>query len=380
MSSNHARIDQARNIPWSTPSGPLGAKPVKSEPRSITSGIKNEPSVGFASYASTKNKPLPSLKTEPPASQSIPGSFRDVTVIDSDSDIEIIPASEYHDNGRHIRKPTTQNMGAPVYGTQQPKVARPKFSPEAQTAGNAALRRLSQSASNDALQMAMFGKQEPYDWMNSVGPVHSPTRNPFGSGLHSLSGPSRPAGGYACPSVYSNGMGGLNSMPGAYPGSMQSNGMGGMNTAPGVISNGFGGVNSMLGAYPGSMQRNMPSLGYVPNNGRYASPEFWGSQPGPPLTTDDSPQSSSSDELGELIRRAGNNYDDISDFLKLDKSMNNQLDYIMNDPRKTSQELKELLENIRPDVDLPPEDREGTPEGLVYPLVSVVFLAGEDTC
>jgi hypothetical protein len=52
----------------------------------------------------------------------------------------------------------------------------------------------------------------------------------------------------------------------------------------------------------------------------------------------------------------------------------NQLDYIMNDPRKTNQEIKDLLENIRPDVDLPPEDREGTPEGLVYPLVIFPLL------
>jgi hypothetical protein len=46
-----------------------------------------------------------------------------------------------------------------------------------------------------------------------------------------------------------------------------------------------------------------------------------------------------------------------------------QLDYIMNDPRKTNEEIKALIENIRPDEDLPAENREGTPEGLKYPLV-----------
>lgn len=54
-----------------------------------------------------------------------------------------------------------------------------------------------------------------------------------------------------------------------------------------------------------------------------------------------------------------------------------QLDYIMNDPRKTNEEIKALIENIRPDEDLPAENREGTPEGLKYPLVgfpAVIYL------
>lgn len=49
--------------------------------------------------------------------------------------------------------------------------------------------------------------------------------------------------------------------------------------------------------------------------------------------------------------------------------MYEQLDYIMNDPRKTNEEIRALIENIRPDEDLPAENREGTPEGLKYPLV-----------
>jgi hypothetical protein len=54
-----------------------------------------------------------------------------------------------------------------------------------------------------------------------------------------------------------------------------------------------------------------------------------------------------------------------------------QVDYVMNDPRKTRDEIKDLLENIKPDVDLPPESREGTPDALKYPLVSAVnVIAG----
>ncbi len=44
-------------------------------------------------------------------------------------------------------------------------------------------------------------------------------------------------------------------------------------------------------------------------------------------------------------------------------------DYVTNDPTKPREEIKRLLENIRPDIELPPEDREGTPEAMKYPLM-----------
>lgn len=44
-------------------------------------------------------------------------------------------------------------------------------------------------------------------------------------------------------------------------------------------------------------------------------------------------------------------------------------DYLTNDPTKTSAEIKSLLENIRPDEELPPENREGTPDAMKYPLL-----------
>ena len=43
--------------------------------------------------------------------------------------------------------------------------------------------------------------------------------------------------------------------------------------------------------------------------------------------------------------------------------------YLTNDPTKTSAEIKALLENIRPDEELPPENREGTPDAMTYPLL-----------
>lgn len=49
--------------------------------------------------------------------------------------------------------------------------------------------------------------------------------------------------------------------------------------------------------------------------------------------------------------------------------INQYIDYVRADPTKTVEEIQTLLENIRPDMDIPPEDREGTPEALVYPLL-----------
>ena len=46
-----------------------------------------------------------------------------------------------------------------------------------------------------------------------------------------------------------------------------------------------------------------------------------------------------------------------------------RVDYVTNDPTRTVAEIKSLLENIRPDEDLPPENREGTPEAMTYPLM-----------
>ena len=44
-------------------------------------------------------------------------------------------------------------------------------------------------------------------------------------------------------------------------------------------------------------------------------------------------------------------------------------DYLTHDPTKTTEEIKNLLENIRPDEDLPAENREGTPDAMTYNLM-----------
>ena len=131
---------------------------------------------------------------------------------------------------------------------------------------------------------------------------------------------------------------------------------------------GFSGGSELQG-FPG-----LPGLGYSVSGGAFGN--------GYAVPQRDASQFSESDSLidislTDILRRANNNnYEELTEYFQkpFDANMAGQLDYIMNDPRKTNQEIKELLENIRPDADLPPEDREGTPDGLVYPLVSTKYL------
>lgn len=46
-----------------------------------------------------------------------------------------------------------------------------------------------------------------------------------------------------------------------------------------------------------------------------------------------------------------------------------RVEYLSNDPTRTKAEIQSLLENIRPDEDLPPQNREGTPEAMTYALM-----------
>ena len=128
-----------------------------------------------------------------------------------------------------------------------------------------------------------------------------------------------------------------------------------------------------------------PSQTYLPSPYAIPSPAFAGyenvySQPGsgfrrPTMGMNSNGYGLSNPSLG----MNGNNYGVMSVDETLDDfraKMNrgdfegnyDQYDYIMNDPRKTNEEIKNLLENIKPDVDLDPENREGTPDGMKYPL------------
>lgn len=338
----------SRKLPWNsnTSHSPNNAA-VKPEPGATASSIKNEgPSSGYGFHSTTsgikgeeRNSDFVFGSTQgTKPSRTMPGAFS-YDFSDDDSDIEVISASLFHDNGRHV---STPNATGSVYGNQSPQMPRSQFSPEAQAAGQAALRRGSQPSSNDALQHAMYAGRAMPSWMNTPAAFSQAgmaNENPFGN---QLNGTAAVGSSY----VYPNGMANNPNLSNDFGDQNPFNG------TPGVL------YNSHSNA---SLQSPGIGLGYSINN---TTMHNFGSPP-----------PANPDPLADMINRAGpsNNYDELRDYLQLGDSGMGQLDYLMNDPRKTTQELKELLENIRPDTELPPEDREGTPDGLKYPLVSYPF-------
>lgn len=103
-----------------------------------------------------------------------------------------------------------------------------------------------------------------------------------------------------------------------------------------------------------SINANRP--GFM-NNGAYHTP------PGPSMF--------GSPSLADTIGRVGGfNFDNMTDANgnPLNERLTNFLDDYVNDPRKTEEDIQNLLSNIRPDMDLPEEERGETPEAMKYPL------------
>lgn len=99
--------------------------------------------------------------------------------------------------------------------------------------------------------------------------------------------------------------------------------------------------------------------GYI-NNGVYNTPNV---MPQPSL-----PGFSS---LSELTKRVSNyNFNAMMDGMgvPLNPRLANYIDDYVHDPRKTDEEIQQLLSNIRPDMDIPEEARGETPDALKYPL------------
>lgn len=323
-----------RTLPWA----PNSASAIKSESRSIVSSVKREEqpnAYDMGSYSNSNN--ISSFKTEDSSSRTMPGAFVDDSSTASDSDLEIIPREAFHDNGRHVPSRTGSRPGlsGSVYHTPQ-SMQRPSFSLEAQSAAEVALRRVEQASTQDPLQMAMFGSQNVSNWMQNTLPL------PNSSQI---------------------------SLPGSYPhpGIDMANAIGyGRPQAYGAGNHVYGGGIQRSGMYPGYAGGDMQNVGRLPgpslNN--TAGGIFGAGLIGNPIDTDD--------DEGPFPGLGGDLIPDIFN-RPLNARMEEQFNYIMNDPRKTNDEIKALLENIRPDTDLPAEDREGTPDGLVYPLVSLTM-------
>jgi hypothetical protein len=317
----------SRNGPYSeSPS----ASNVKREEPSSSSGM------GSRAYHENSFYNMNRGKADASSSRTMPGAFTDDSSTASDSDIEIIDPEAFHDNGRHPSTPSGSSISSSrsLFGAQQSRMHHPSFSPEAQTAGEASLRRVQQGPVYTALHTPLYNHEYlPSYLRNHARPLPNSSQN--------------------------------SSLPGSYPHpgvGIRSNATYG---SPQVYENGgdFLGNNGMYSGHPGvSMHNSGPDREYSLNvSAGTALGHGYINQPSPFIGAGGAQNSnpfSRPDHMSDIFNRP------------MDLQMANQYDYIMNDPRKTNDEIKTLLENIRPDVELPMEDREGTPDGLVYPLVS----------
>lgn len=294
---------------------------------STTPGFKQEPGIGSF---------VPAIKTEPyrPAQVNMPGIFQES---DSDSDIEIIPASAFNSNGRHTsfrgQNTTPSTISGPIntYGgapyVQSGPQPHNQFSAASEAAGRAALLRMQTQQRYGAY---MLEKQREL----LAGTGQPGFNAPYAGARVDYSLPLPP---------------GIINRPPGFPVQPQQPGAPGSNIYP-----------------------NPPSFGMIPGS---AAPSGLRSI----LNQDPLSQilfQSTGYNMGSMVDLHGNPID--PRMSQLDNALNGRLaeisDYV-HDPRRTAQEIQDLLENIRPDVEIPKEDREGTPDGLKYALYEHQKLA-----
>lgn len=132
-----------------------------------------------------------------------------------------------------------------------------------------------------------------------------------------------------------------------------------VNAARGVYNSAYDLVDQQLAGY-GTTPSGFGGIGgsSVYNNGAGSSSNFIDLDPY------DQPQ----DLTSSVFDRHGINPNDPAN-RELVESYMDRINYVTHDPTRTTAEIKSLLENIRPDEELPPENREGTPEAMTYALM-----------
>lgn len=257
----------------------------------------------------------------------MPGSY----VSDDDSEIEVIDSSTFQDNGRYHPSASKQHMSTSSWGL-------PSNVPCAET-------------------QRSFSSHQP--WPGRQGPSSPNVQQ--ASSFHSTSAPN-----YNTPAntVFTD------------PGDAHQAALQRRQSAHGV-------KDETRNGRPLPWQADMRP-GYLHN----------GEVPGPGLVHPDHSQRcgrsrfevlpsgglgySHRDQLSKIISQTSSyNYGAMTDMYgnPLDPRIAMDVHDFVTDPRKTAQEIKDLLENIRPDTEIAKEDREGTPDGLKYPLYEHQKLA-----
>lgn len=151
-------------------------------------------------------------------------------------------------------------------------------------------------------------------------------------------------------------------------------GTSGWNNAAGQVGQTFSdAAKSVINAAYSVLDSRIGSSGYNSqgdSNSMYGN-SFAGSSNNPFLVPDHDFSRTgqpSHNMLNNLLKNNSINADDPKNKELVDRYVD-RVNYLTNDPTRTSEEIKSLLENIRPDEDLPPENREGTPDAMTYPLM-----------
>lgn len=286
-------------------------------------------STGVAGVSSGSSASISRLKTES-LSRPMHGAIQNSSDSD-DSDIEIISASEFKCNGRSpsTRPPTRPNTeqssvnSALRLATYEPKGAPEWMNGQWVSRGSTPA---SASSSSHTYNLSNYNSAE-------LRKASLPGLANYTSSHHSIG--SRPYGA----NIFTTSTNGIGTGYRGYTGYAGDSGYN-IQTPGSGMTNGLHYMDNRL-----CDNMNLFGASGTVTNGSFMKP--------PSLSTD----------FDDGIYRS---FDDA-----FNNRMADQLDYIINDPRKTNDEIKALIENIRPDEDLPAENREGTPEGLKYPLVGL---------
>ncbi|KAL7930474.1 SNF2 family N-terminal domain-containing protein [Trichoderma chlorosporum] len=152
----------------------------------------------------------------------------------------------------------------------------------------------------------------------------------------------------------------------------------GQSNPPTPVGNGFGPPSFAAASqsFPGTPfpTNNQMPLGHMPMPGAYPGPPLRPDWPRAPVLA----SNGSRTPLSDIISRTSM-FDYANGLDQYGNPLSGQLmDYLndtFHDPRVTEQELDDLLQNIRPDMEIPESKRDGTPEGLKHTLYPHQTLA-----
>lgn len=347
-----------------------GGATVNAEPR--TSFYAQPSPSGFVGWGSGDTTGMHQERSFTPTNSNLmpfpestmPGAYIDDAA--SDSSLEIIDPSAFKDNGR--QKATTSRT-TNYYG--QPG---PIYSSETRAFGDIAI-----SRSNTSLQgvaaLQNWAKNSPNVMENPSGNISDTSalmQGNYADGMNhetQVGEQNRHLTSWDRGQPFSS-YNELNAGYTDFPMNGTPSAMSYDNTNPsGAYPLGYSNSTMYL-AVPGSITRSMHS----------SHPENSMHRPGPAFNIDSMPEhgmgSTNFNSLRGTVGNRGNLSDVESDLSFLPPpfaytpQMKERMEHVINDPRKTEKEIKDLLENIKAEVEIPLEDREGTPEGLRYPLVS----------